>query len=48
LRPAGAQILECAGRLGCFAGDPNGQDAWSFHAAELNALLARWGGSRDN
>jgi len=24
------------------------QDAWSFHAAELNAVLARWGGSRDN
>jgi hypothetical protein len=24
------------------SGDPNGQDAWSFHAAELNAVLARW------
>jgi hypothetical protein len=23
-------------------------DAWSFHAAELNAVFARWGGSRDN
>ena len=22
--------------------------AWSFHAAELNAVFARWGGSRDN
>jgi hypothetical protein len=31
-----------------FAGDPDGQDAWSFHAAELNAVFARWGGSRDN
>jgi hypothetical protein len=38
----------CARRLGRFAGDPDGQDAWSFHAAELNAVFARWGGSRDN
>jgi hypothetical protein len=41
-------FFECARRLGRFAGDPNGRDAWSFHAAELNAVLARWGGSRDN
>jgi len=33
---------------GRFADDPDGQDAWSFHAAELNAVFARWGGSRDN
>jgi hypothetical protein len=33
-------FFECARR---FAGDPNGQDA-----VELNAVLARWGGSRDN
>jgi hypothetical protein len=41
-------FFEWARRLGRFAGDPNGQDAWSFHAAELNAVLARWGGSRDS
>jgi len=26
--------------LGRFAGDPEGQDAWSFHAAELNAVYS--------
>ena len=41
-------FFDCAGRLGRFAGDPAGQDAWSFHAAELNSVFARWGGSRDN
>jgi hypothetical protein len=41
-------FFDCARRLGRFAGDPDGQDAWSFHAAELNAVLARWGSSRDN
>jgi len=41
-------FFDCARRLGRFAGDPNGQDAWSFHAAELNTVFARWGGSRDN
>jgi hypothetical protein len=41
-------FFECARRLDRFAGDPDGQDAWSFHAAELNAVFARWGGSRDN
>jgi hypothetical protein len=35
-------FFDCARRLGRFAGDPDGQDAWSFHAAELNAVLARW------
>ena len=40
-------FFECARRLGRFAGDPDGQDAWSFHAAELNAVFARWGGSCD-
>jgi hypothetical protein len=29
-------------RLGRFAGHPDDQDAWSFPAAELNAVLARW------
>jgi hypothetical protein len=41
-------FFDCARRLGRFAGDPDSQDAWSFHAAELNAVLARWGGSRDH
>ena len=41
-------FFDCARRLGRFAGDPDGQDAWSFHAAELNAVLARWGDPRDN
>jgi hypothetical protein len=35
-------------RLGRFAGDPEGQDARSFHAAELNAVFARKSGSRDS
>jgi len=41
-------FFDCARRLGRFAGDPDGQDAWSFHAAELDTVFARWGGSRDN
>src|SRR3984893_18503398 len=41
-------FFDCARRLGRFAGHPAGHDAWSFHAAELNAVFARWGGSRDN
>jgi hypothetical protein len=41
-------FFDCARRLGRFAGDPDGQDAWSFHAAELNAVFARWGAPRDN
>ena len=41
-------FFDCARRLGRFAGDPDGQDAWLFHAAELNAVFARWGGPRDN
>ena len=41
-------FFDCARRLGRFAGNPDGQDAWSFHAAELDAAFARWGGSRDN
>jgi hypothetical protein len=40
-------FFDCARRLGRFAGDPDGQDAWSFHAAELNAVFARLG-SGDN
>src|SRR5580700_1591256 len=41
-------FFDCARRLGRFAGDPDGQDAWSFHTAELNSVFACWGGSRDN
>jgi hypothetical protein len=41
-------FFDRARRLGRFAGDPDGQDAWSFHASELNAVFARWGGSSDN
>jgi hypothetical protein len=41
-------FFDCARRLGRFAGDPEGQDAWAFHAAEVNAVFARWGGSRDS
>ena len=41
-------FFDCARRLGRFAGDPDGLDAWSFHAAELNSVFARWGGSRDS
>jgi len=38
-------FVDCARRLGRFAG---GQDARTVHAAELTAVFARWGGSRDN
>ena len=38
-------FFDCARRLGRFA---DGQDARIFHAAELNAVFARWGGSRNN
>ena len=41
-------FFDCARGLGRFVGDPDGQDARTFHAAELHAVFARWGGSRDN
>jgi hypothetical protein len=41
-------FFDCARRLGRFAGDPDGQDDRTFHAAELNAVFARWGGANDN
>jgi len=41
-------FFDCARRLSRFAGDPDGQDAWSYHAAELNAVFARWGGPCDD
>jgi hypothetical protein len=41
-------FFDCARRLGRFVSDPHGQDARTFHAVELNAVFARWGGSSDN
>lgn len=40
-------FFDCARRLGRFVGDPDGQDARTFHAAELHAVLARWGDNSD-
>jgi hypothetical protein len=37
-------FFDCARRLGRFTGDPNGVEARSFHAAELNAAQKFWGG----
>ena len=37
-------FFDCARRLGKFAGDPNGVEARSFHATELNAAQKFWGG----
>jgi hypothetical protein len=44
----GPGFFDCARRLGRFAGDPEGQDARTYHAAELSAVFAQWGGSSDN
>jgi hypothetical protein len=41
-------FFDCARRLGRFAGDPDGQDARTFHATELNTVFACWSGSGDN
>ena len=41
-------FFDCARRLGRLAGDPNGVEARSFHATELNAALKFWGGSDGN
>jgi uncharacterized Zn-finger protein len=41
-------FFDCARRLGRFAGDSNGQDVKTFHTADLYAVFARRGGSRDN
>ena len=38
-------FFDRARRLGRFAGDPNGEDARTFHAAQMNAVFARWGDS---
>lgn len=37
-------FFDCASRLGRFAGDPDGQDASTFHAKEVDAAFAFWGG----
>jgi hypothetical protein len=44
----GPGFFDCARRLGWLAGDPDGQDARTFHATELNAVFACWSGSGDN
>ena len=36
-------FFDCAARLGRFAGDAAGLDAWCFHAVELYAAAAFWG-----
>jgi hypothetical protein len=41
----GPGFFDCARRLGRFA---DGQDARTFHAAELNGVFAFWDGSGDN
>jgi hypothetical protein len=37
-------FFDCARRLDRFTGDPNGVEARSFHATELNAAQKFWGG----
>lgn len=38
-------FFDCAIRLGRFEGDPDGQDARTFHAKEVDAAFASWGGA---
>ncbi len=38
-------FFEDAGRLGRFAGDPAGPEAWAFHAQEFNAAAGFWAAS---
>ncbi len=35
-------FFDCAARLGRFAGDATGLDAWSFHAVELYTAIDFW------
>ncbi len=35
-------FFNCAARLGRFDGDAAGPEAWAFHAAEFNAMVAFW------
>src|SRR5580704_9719335 len=35
-------FFDCARRLGRFAGDEEGPEAWAFHAGEFNAAVSFW------
>ncbi len=35
-------FFDCARRLGRFAGDGEGPEAWAFHAGEFNAAVSLW------
>ncbi len=35
-------FFDCARRLGRFAGDEAGAEAWDFHAQEFNAAVSFW------
>ena len=35
-------FFDCAAHLGRFDGDAAGPEAWAFHAAEFNAMVAFW------
>ncbi len=41
----GPGFFDCASRLGLFDGDAAGPEAWAFHAAEFNAMVAFWAAS---
>ncbi len=38
-------FFDCAARLGRIDGDAAGPEAWAFHAAEFNAMVAFWAAS---
>jgi len=38
-------FFDSAARLGRFDGDASGWEAWAFHAAEFNAMVAFWAAS---
>lgn len=40
-------FFDCARRLGRFAGDPDSQDARTYHANEVNAAFAFWTAADD-
>ncbi len=39
-------FFDCAASLGRFDGDAAGLEAWAFHAAEFNAMVAFWAASK--
>ncbi len=41
-------FFDCASRLGRFDGEPDGQDAKTYHAKEVNAAFAFWGSADDS